>query len=86
MIYLKSVVAGIVAVFAAIVALIVVIFLTLLGATLYMSIKYPADNQVVGWDPISLVKHAPWLGLLLGLLPLGIFLAGFFWEFRRASR
>ncbi|MGA8150797.1 MAG: hypothetical protein WB952_07600 [Terriglobales bacterium] len=87
MIYLKSVVAGMIAVFAGIVALIVAVFLTLFAATLYMSNKYPTANETqIGWDPVSLVKQAPWVGVLLGLVPLGIFLAGFFWEFRRASR
>jgi hypothetical protein len=72
MIYLKSAIAGIVAVFAAAI-------LTLFAIVAYLSIAYRSTgNEAIGWDPVSLAKPLTWL------VVLGIYLAGFFWEFRRA--
>jgi hypothetical protein len=72
-IYLKSVLAGIAAVFAASI-------LTLFGIAAYLLIAYRSSGSVViGWDPTAVAKPLPWF------LLVGTFLAGFFWEFRRVS-
>ena len=74
MIYLKSALAGLVAVFAAAI-------LTVIVVVIYLSIaSRSSETGAVGWDPISLARPLPWLGLVLG-----IFLVGFFWEFFRLS-
>jgi hypothetical protein len=75
-VYLKSIAAGLVAlvVSAVIVPVVVAIFLRI-------TMK-PAPGELIGWDPVSLVRAYP----VAYLLPVIIFLAGFIWEFRRASR
>jgi hypothetical protein len=70
MIYVKSVLAGIVAVF-------VVSILILFAITAYMSIVYHIGGGSIGWDPVSVANPLTWL------VNLAIFLGGFFWEFRR---
>lgn len=72
MVYLKSVLAGIAAV-------VVVAIVSLFAVVAYLSIVYRrAGSAAVGWDPVSLTKPGTWL------LVIGIFLAGFFWEFHRS--
>ncbi len=71
MIYIKSALAGIVAVFAA-----ATLTLFIMGIYVWVVFK-PAENEAIGWDPISLSNPLTWL------VVIGIFLAGFFWEFRR---
>ena len=77
MIYLKSL-------FAGVVALAVSLFVFFVGAGIYLWIAArklkPQAAGAVAWDPISITSP----GFLLGIL--AIFVAGFFWEFRRASR
>jgi hypothetical protein len=69
MIYLKSIFAGLLAVFLAAV-------LTIIVATVYLSIASRSSQiGAVGWDPISIAKPLPWIWVVLG-----IFGAGFFWE------
>jgi hypothetical protein len=73
MVYLKSVLAEIA-------ALLVVAIASLFAILTYLSIIYRrAGSVAIGWDPISLAKPGTWL-----LFVIAIFLAGFFWEFRRA--
>ena len=73
MVYLKSVLAGIAVV-------VVVAIASLFVIVAYLSIVYRrAGSAAIGWDPISLAKPGTWL-----LFVIVIFLAGFFWEFRRA--
>jgi hypothetical protein len=71
MIFVKSAVVGLLAVFGA-------FFLMLLPVTAYLSIAYKAHTGPVAWDPISLTSSLTWL------VAITIFLGGFFWEFRRA--
>ena len=75
MIFLKSMFAGIVAVFSVAAVLFV-------GIVVYLMIAASKDqgDGAIGWDPISLVRPGPVLVIL------AVFLAGFLWEFRRASR
>jgi len=73
MIYLKSVFAGIVAVVLSFCLLIV-------GIVIYLWITAPEAGGVMASDPISVIKIGPLLVIL------GVFVAGFLWEFRRASR
>ena len=65
MIYIKSIVAGLVAVFSVAVLLVIYVWVSL-GA--------------IQLDPISLIRPGP------VLIILAVFVAGFLWEFRRASR
>jgi hypothetical protein len=72
MIYLKSILAGLLAVLAAAI-------LTVIVVQVYVSIAFrSSENGSVGWDPISIAKPLTWLGVLLG-----IFLVGFLLEFFR---
>jgi uncharacterized BrkB/YihY/UPF0761 family membrane protein len=75
MIYLKSIFAGIVAVFS-------VVALLFVGIVIYLMIAASKEqgDVSIGWDPISLVRPGPVLVIL------AVFVAGFLWEFRRASR
>ena len=75
MIYLKSLLAGLVALFLFAFVVFVVIFVVL---TL---ISYRAnDSSTVGWDPISLTRPFWWI------VAAASFSTGFFWEFRRLTR
>jgi hypothetical protein len=73
-IYLKSILVGLLAVVVAAILIVIV-------GVVYLSIaSRPSETGVVGWDPVSLAKPLTWIGVVLG-----IFLIGFFWEFLRAS-
>lgn len=94
--YLKSALAGIVAVVLALVLIPVV--LLLVGVAYFTIAKapqtsgaVPQTSGAVGWDPVSFLHQVPVLGLLPGWTPLIvlallIFAAGFYWQFRRDSR
>jgi hypothetical protein len=75
MIYLKSIFAGIVAVFSVVVLLFV-------GIVIYLMIAASKEqgDGAIGWDPIFFVRPGPVLVIL------AVFVAGFLWEFWRASR
>jgi len=72
MIYVKCTLAGLLAVLAAAILLVIVVMVGISIAS------RPSDAGSVGWDPISLARPLTWLVALLG-----IFLVGFFWEFCR---
>jgi hypothetical protein len=77
MIYLKSALAGVVAVVAALIV-------TVLAMTVLLMIKsrdLPA-GQAISWDPISFYRNSivAWVCLALA------FLIGFAWEYRRVFR
>ena len=86
MLYLKSALAGWLAVVVAIMA---VPLLGVLGIVLYSVVRSsqqaPESSQQgsVGWDPISLWHQSPWPVVLLIAL---VFAAGFFWELRRLGQ
>jgi len=71
MIYAKSIVAGIVAVFS--VAVLIAIYLS-------VSASKEQSAGAIGWNPISVLRPGP------VLIILAVFAVGFIWEFRRASR
>jgi hypothetical protein len=71
MVYLKSLVAGIVAV-------VIAAALSPIVMGIYFFIVYrPGRNEAVGWDPTSFVKQP-----LIWAIGMLIFVAGFVWEFR----
>lgn len=78
MIYLKSALAGLLAVVA---ATIVLPILVVMGIVLYSAIHSSQEGSV-GWDPISLV-HRPSLPIVA--LMVVCFVPGFFWEFRKLT-
>lgn len=74
MIYVKSTLVGLLAVFVTAVMIVVV-------GEVYVSIAFRSSQTgAVGWDPISLAKPWTWLAAALA-----IFLVGFFWKFFRLS-
>jgi uncharacterized BrkB/YihY/UPF0761 family membrane protein len=74
MIYVKCALAGLLAVLAAAMLLAIVV---VVGISIASSSLQSSQAGSVGWDPISLARPFTWL------VVLGIFLVGFFWEFRR---
>lgn len=74
-IYLKSIVAGLLAVIAAAILLVIVVAVGFWAK----SDSSQTETGSLGWDPIALAKPFTWL-----VVVLGIFLVGFFWEFFRA--
>jgi len=73
MIFLKSMLAGVLAVFVS-------TLLVLLCVSVHLALVYKPQRQsgTVAWDPISITRPSFWL------LTLVVFLAGFLWELRRA--
>jgi len=78
LIYLKSALAGLLAVVA---ARIVLSMLVILGIVVYGALHSSQEGSV-GWDPISLIHHP---SLPIVALIIVCFATGFFWEFRRLS-
>jgi ABC-type spermidine/putrescine transport system permease subunit II len=77
MIYVKSMVAGFLA--------LVIVFIVLpIGGIIVYSFTHtqPDGTTSIGWDPISLVKQSPFL---TGAVAAIVFACGFFWEFRRLT-
>jgi ABC-type Fe3+ transport system permease subunit len=75
-IYVKSVLVGLLAL------VVVCIVLPILGLILYGFTDMQPEGVSIGWDPISLVKQSP---ILPGAVAVGVFVAGFLWEFRRLT-
>jgi len=73
MVYLKSLVAGTVAV-----AMAAALSPILMGLYFYVVYR-PGANEAIGWDPTSFAKQPP-----IWVLSALVFMAGFVWEFRRA--
>jgi len=75
MIILKSLAAGLLAVLATA----VVIVILAIGALLLLSARNHAEDTSIGWDPIAFGR-APlaWIIFLL------VFAAGFYWQYRRS--
>jgi uncharacterized BrkB/YihY/UPF0761 family membrane protein len=75
MIYLKSIAAGLVAVFSFLVLLFVGIL-----SYLWILVSKEQGAAGIGWDPVSAVSPGS------VLIVLAVFVAGFLWQYRRASR
>ncbi len=73
MFFLKSLVAGTVAV-----AMAGALSPIIMGIYFYVVYR-PDANEAIGWDPTSFVKQP-----MIWAVTAVIFLAGFVWEFRRA--
>ena len=79
MIYVKSVLAGLIAL---IVVPIFLIGVLIVGMLIY-TFAHPTQGEgSVGWDPISLWRLNP----IVWSIPALIFLIGFIWEYRRLTR
>jgi uncharacterized BrkB/YihY/UPF0761 family membrane protein len=76
MIILKSLAAGLLAVLATA----IVIVVSAIGALLVLSAKNQSEDTSIGWDPIAFGR-APlaWIIFLLS------FAAGFYWQYRRIA-
>lgn len=80
MIYLKSVLAGLLAL---IVIPIFLIGALLVGIVIYDNAHPTQGEGSIGWDPVSLWhENVP----TVRLIPVLIFLGGFIWEYRRLSK
>ena len=80
MIYLKSVLAGLLAVVVGCVSFVI---LGITGMIVYTFIHPFPEGASVGWDPISLVKQSPMLPIAFAILTFSI---GFLWEHRRLTK
>jgi hypothetical protein len=76
MIYVKSVLAGLLALAT------VFIVLPILGMILYAVAHPQPDGGSIGWDPIRLFKQSPFLPITVAFL---VFASGFYLEFRRLT-
>ena len=56
--------------------------LLFVGIVIRLWVSAPKEQgaKAIGWDPISVIRPGP------VLIILAVFVAGFLWEFRRASR
>ena len=79
MIYIKSILVGVVAVLLAGLAIPI---LAIVGMVVYNIVHSSSENGAIGWDPISLIR----LPLPLIVCAVMCFVAGFGWEFRRLRR
>jgi uncharacterized BrkB/YihY/UPF0761 family membrane protein len=78
MIYVKSILVGLLALIAVPVCLLVIV---VVGIVIY-SVVHPTPGEgAIGWDLISLIRMNP----MLWSVPVSIFLAGFIWEYRRLA-
>lgn len=75
MIYLKSIMAGLVAVFS----VAVLLFVCIMSYLLVLASKQHGEGSI-GSDPISVVRPSSLL------IVMAVFVAGFLWQFRRAYR
>ncbi len=80
MIYVKSALAGLLAI---VIALALLPVIAICGLMLYAWTHPQPEGSSVGWDPISLTKQSPLLPLAFILI---VFASGFIWEFRRLAR
>jgi uncharacterized BrkB/YihY/UPF0761 family membrane protein len=76
MIILKSLAAGLIAVFATAVVIVVVAIVALL----LLNARNHADDTSIGWDPVEFGR-APFAWIIF----LFAFAAGFYWQYRRLA-
>ncbi len=80
MIYVKSILAGLLALILVPVCLLVIV---VVGMVIYTLAHPTSGKGSVGWDPIGLWVH---MNPMLWSIPLLIFFIGFIWEYRRLAR
>jgi uncharacterized BrkB/YihY/UPF0761 family membrane protein len=79
MIYVKSVLAGLLALIVVPICVLVI----LVAAIVIYNLVHPASGEgSIGWDPISLWRANP----IVWFIPVLIFLMGFIWEYRRLAK
>jgi hypothetical protein len=80
MVYVKRLLAGLIALIVVPICLFVVL---MVGMLLYASLHQPTSGEgSIGWDPVSLWRSNP----VVWLIPVLMFLAGFGWEYRRLTK
>jgi uncharacterized membrane protein YjgN (DUF898 family) len=79
MVYLKSIVAGLLALIVVPVCLLVIM---VVGMVIYAVVHPTAGEGSIGWDPISLARMSP----MLWSIPVVVFFTGFMWEYRRIAK
>jgi len=79
MIYVKSILAGLLALIVVPVCLLVIV---VLGMVIYALVHSTPGEGSIGWDPISLIRTNP----MLWSVPVFIFFVGFIWEYRRLAK
>ena len=79
MIYVKSILAGLLALIVVPVCLLVIV---VVGMLTYTVVHRTPGEGSIGWDPISLIRMNP----MFWSIPLLIFFIGFIWEYRRLAK
>jgi len=79
MIYVKSILAGLLALIVVPVCLLVIV---VVGMVIYALVHPTSVEGSIGWDPISLVGMNP----MFWSVPVFIFFTGFIWEYRRLAK
>jgi hypothetical protein len=77
MIYVKSVLVGLLTL---VIALVLLPIIAMFALIIYGWIHPLPEGHNIGWDPISLVKQSPLLAVAFTVI---VFASGSFWEFRR---
>jgi hypothetical protein len=84
MIYVKSVLAGLLAL---IVVPICVLVILVVGMVVYYALVHPTPGEgSIGWDPISISISIFRVNPMFWSVPVLIFLMGFIWEYRRLAK
>jgi uncharacterized BrkB/YihY/UPF0761 family membrane protein len=79
MIYVKSILAGLLALIVVPVCLLVIV---VVGTVIYAVVHPTPGEGAIGWDPISLWRASP----IVWFIPVLIFFMGFIWEYRRLPK
>jgi uncharacterized BrkB/YihY/UPF0761 family membrane protein len=79
MIYVKSILVGLLALMLVPVCLLAIV---VVGMVIYTSVHPPSGEGAIGWDPISLWRASP----MVWFIPVLIFFMGFIWEYRRLAK
>jgi uncharacterized BrkB/YihY/UPF0761 family membrane protein len=79
MIYVKSILAGLLALVVIPVCLLVMV---VVGMMIYTLAHSTLGEGSIGWDPISLIRMNP----IFWPVPVFIFFTGFIWEYRRLAK
>jgi uncharacterized BrkB/YihY/UPF0761 family membrane protein len=79
MVYVRSILAGLLALLVVPLCLLVIV---MAGLVIYALIHPTPGEGSIGWDPVSLIRMNPGLWSV----PVFIFFTGFIWEYRRLSK